>query len=132
MKARKIESADVKDILVSSLPTKPTAPRSLGGMGYSAKDMKNAFDRLPLYVIERYNELIEDIGRLGDESLAGAMPTGIREGHKLSNLCSDVASGQLACYLTFLGKTLSEHITDLYRELDAVGARLEALEGKEE
>ena len=132
MKARKIESADVKELLVSSLPTRPTAPRSLGGMGYGAKEMKDAFDRLPLYVIEKYNDLIADIGRLGKESLAGAMPTGIKEGHTVADLCDDVASGALATYLTFLGKSLSEHVAELYRELDEISKTLERLEGGKE
>jgi hypothetical protein len=128
MKARKIEYSDIKDIRISSLPTRPTAPRALGGMGYGASEMKEAFDRLPLYVIERYNELIESVGELGEESLAASMPTGIRDGHTVFDLCEDVRSGALAGYLSFLGMPLTKHIGELYERLDEMKKRLDALE----
>ena len=120
MKANKIESSDIKDILISSLPTRPTAPRSLGGMGYGAVEMKSAFDKLPLYIIERYNELVSDILDIGEESLAASVPTGIKDGHTLNELFEDVKTGALATYLTFLGKTLSEHIIYIYEELENI------------
>ena len=131
MKARKIENADVKDILVSALPTRPTAPKSLGGMGYGASEMKSAFDKLPLYVIERYNELIEDISSLGIDSLAAAIPTGVKEEHTLNDLFTDIKSGAVAGYLTFLGKSLSEHVMRIYEELEAIRAELDSLRKKE-
>ena len=120
MKAKQIQSEDVKDLLVSSLPSRPTAPRALGGMGYGAGEMKAAFDRLPLYLIERYNELIFDIGEVGEDSLAAAIPTGIKDYHTLATLFEDVKSGAFATYLCFLGKSLFEHIKYLYDELEYV------------
>jgi hypothetical protein len=66
MKAKKIQSSDIEHILISSLPTHPTAPRSLGGRGYSASEMKEAFDKLPLYIIEHYNALIGDVHSFGE------------------------------------------------------------------
>lgn len=130
MKAKKIEASDIKDILISSLPTRPTAPKSLGGMGYGASEMKEAFDRLPLYVVERYNELISDISEIGEDSLAAAMPTGIKDGHTVADLCEDVRSGAIASYLTVLGIPLISHISELYDRLDEMNKRLEILEGK--
>ena len=132
MKAKKIEREDIKDILISSLPSRPTAPRSLGGRGYGATEMKEAFDKMPLYIIERYNELIEDIGETGDESLAAAIPSGIKEEHTLSDLFSDVRSGAIATYLTFLGKTLYEHIAYLYEAIEDIRIARELYENGEE
>ena len=120
MKAKKIETEDIKEMLVSSLPTRPTAPKSQGGMGYGAAQMKCAFDRLPLYLVERYNELIEDIEKLGDDSLSAVIPTGIKDSHTLSDLFRDVESGAIATYMTFLGKSLFEHISHIYSELEAI------------
>ena len=73
MKARQIQPADIADILIASLPSRPTAPTSLGGKGYGASQMKEAFDKLPLYIVERYNELIADVNDLGEDSLASVM-----------------------------------------------------------
>ena len=120
MKAKKIEAEDIREMLVSSLPTHPTAPRSQGGMGYGASQMKGAFDRLPLHIVERYNNLLEDVGKIGEDSLAAAMPTGIKDSHTLADLFNDVESGAMATYLTFLGKSLSEHVKYIYSELEAI------------
>ena len=128
MKANKILNSDVKDILISSLPSRPTAPKSLGGKGYGASEMKQAFDRLPLYIIDRYNELIDDVGAIGEDSLASAIPSGIRDGHTLSDLFEDVRTGELASHLTFFGKSLLAHIIYLYCELDDLKRKIEEKE----
>lgn len=60
----KILPSEIADIKISSLPTRPTAPTSFGGKGYTASDMKAAFDRLPLFIIERLNALIDDVTEL--------------------------------------------------------------------
>ncbi|MBQ8381341.1 MAG: hypothetical protein IJY18_05550 [Clostridia bacterium] len=61
MKTSKITESEIADLKISSLPTRPTAPASFGGRGYTAKDMKAAFDKLPLFIIERLNSVIDDI-----------------------------------------------------------------------
>ena len=131
MKAKKILNSDVKDILISSLPSRPTAPRALGGRGFGASEMKEAFDKLPLYIIERYNELIEDVTDVGDDSLAAAIPSGIKEGHTLRDLFADVKSGELAAHLTVLGKSLLSHVLSLYSEIDTLKRRLDTIDSKE-
>lgn len=131
MKAKKIKKQDIKDILIASLPTRPTAPIALGGKGYRAGEMKEAFDKLPLYIIERYNELLEDIEALGENSLAAAIPSGISDTHTLNTLFEDVASGNLATYFTFLGKSLIEHVLYVYSELDEMKKALDKLQWKE-
>lgn len=132
MKAKKIQTADISDIMISSLPSRPTAPKSLGGMGYGATEMKEAFDRLPLYIADRYNELISDIKSLGDDSLAAAIPTGIRNGHTLHTLFEDIESGELAAYFSFLGKSLLSHIISIYAELDAINDKVNGYAQKKE
>ena len=74
--------------------------------------MKEAFDRLPLYIVERFNSLIEDILSLGDDSLIASIPTGIEEGHTLCDLIEDIKSGHLAEYLSIGENSLVGFATD--------------------
>ena len=132
MQAKKILNSDVRGLLISSLPTRPTAPKSQGGRGYGVSEMKAAFDKLPLYIIERYNELISDVIRTGDDSLAAAIPSGIKDGHSLYTLFEDVRTGELATYFSFLGKSLLAHIITLYAEIDKLKAAIEKSNDKSE
>lgn len=132
MQAKKILNSDVRGLLISSLPTRPTAPKSQGGRGYGVSEMKAAFDKLPLYIIERYNELISDVIRTGDDSLAAAIPSGIKDGHSLYTLFEDVRTGELATYFSFLGKSLLAHIITLYAEIDKLKAAIEKSSDKSE
>lgn len=125
MKTTKITQNEIRSLKVSSLPTRPTAPAHLGGRGYTAEEMKAAFDRLPIYIIERFNQLIEDIYAVGEESLAGAIKTGILEGQSLSTLFCDLKSGKALSYIGAGDSTLAE-------ELASIRARLTKLEGKNE
>ena len=90
MKTTKILTEDISDITVSSLPTRPTSPVALGGRGYSPSEMKAAFDKLPLYVIERFNSLIDDIRGENGGSIADAVKTGITFGSALAMVISYV------------------------------------------
>ena len=106
MQTRKIIGEDIADISVSSLPTRPTSDYLYGGEGYSSAQMKAAFDRLPLYIIEAFNRLIDDIVNEGDDSLAASIPTGISEGHTLYTLFRDIKNGSFASYITIDGEPL--------------------------
>lgn len=114
MNTKKIIADDIEDLRVSSLPSRPTAPTSFGGRGYTAAQMKAAFDRLPLFIIERFNSLIDDVCAEGDGSLAADIPTGLADEHTLYNLFSDVQSGEMAKYLALGGISLQDYadITD--------------------
>lgn len=124
MKAKKILNSDIEHILISSLPSHPTAPRAFGGRGYSATEMKEAFDKLPLHIVEEYNKLISDIQNFGEDSLASAIPTGIKGGHSLYNLFEDVKSGELAAYFGILGKSLLSHLITIYAEIDELKSKM--------
>ena len=75
MQSKKIEEAEIASLKVSSLPTRPTASYAFGGRGYTASEMKAAFDKLPEYIIEKLNLLIDDLLREGDESDVGSYKT---------------------------------------------------------
>lgn len=113
MNTKKITDNEIKDLLVSSLPTRPTADPLNGGVGYSAQNMKRAFDLLPLFIINRLNQLIDDAGRLGSGSLASEIPTGIADGHTLTSLFEDIENGNLASYVKINGESLSTVIARL-------------------
>ncbi len=119
MKTTKIKDAEIASMKISSLPSRPTAPTSFGGRGYTATEMKAAFDKLPLYLVEKFNSLIEDIAA-EEDSIASAMLTGIGEGHTLAGLFSDVTSGAFAAYLDVLGSPLTERITEIRETLSSL------------
>lgn len=124
MKSKKITSQETEPLKVASLPTRPTAPEAFGGRGYNSTKMKEAFDRLPLFIVERLNLLFDDIAALGEESLAAAIPTGIKGGHTLSMLFADVASGALSGYLSVGERSLATELADIRSELEAIKERL--------
>lgn len=111
MNTKKILTDEISDIKVSSLPSRPTAPTAFGGKGYTAAQMKAAFDRLPLFIIERFNMLLDDISSVGDGSISAEIPTGIGDGHTLCQFFTDIESGELAKYLSLGDMTLDEFIT---------------------
>ena len=113
MKASIINEADIAGLKVASLPSRPTAPSSFGGRGFTATEMKEAFDKLPLYLVDKFNLLIQDISEEGEDSLAASVPTGIRSAHTLSDMFSDVISGVFSTYLAVSGASLSDCVSDL-------------------
>ena len=83
MNTRKITESDIAPLKISSLPTRPTAPTAFGGKGYTATEMKEAFDKLPLKIIESFNSLIDDIEY-------GALAEAISEQEPIASLVRDV------------------------------------------
>ena len=114
----KILAEEIEELKVSALPTRPTAPTSFGGKGYTATEMKAAFDRLPLFIIEKYNELIDSLFGLGEESITSKIPTGISEGHTLSDLLTDIRNGNFSSYLDVYGSTLVERMEEFIGSAD--------------
>ena len=124
MKATTITEDEIKSLKVASLPTRPTSPKSFGGNGYTATQMKEAFDRLPLFIIDRLNALIGDILDTGADSVAAAIPTGIKSGQSLATLFSDISNGNVLNYITMGEATLFRHLTALRADVDKILAHL--------
>lgn len=125
MNTTKILESEISDLKVASLPTRPTAPTAFGGKGYTSSEMKAAFDRLPLYIIERFNTLLEDIASSGDGSLSAEIPTGILDGHTLKALFDDITAGVFADYLSLGEETLAEMKVRLAEESKSVEEQLD-------
>ena len=84
MNTKKITDSEIESLKVASLPTRPTAPTAFGGKGYTATQMKEAFDKLPLRIIEEFNLLIEEIGN-------GALAEALCNTEPFLTLTNDVA-----------------------------------------
>ena len=124
MKTKRITDADISDLKISSLPTRPTAPQAFGGKGYTAQEMKEAFDRLPLFIIERLNTLIDDLTGEACESVATAIKTGIADSHTLADLFSDIESGNFITYTAAPTGSLGEYLLKLRADIDTVAQAL--------
>ncbi len=125
MKANKISDAEISNIKVSALPTRPTTPDAFGGSGYTASDVKAAFDKLPLYIIDRFNELIDDIKGENGGDLTDGIKTGINSTQTLREFFDDVVSGAICSYLAAPVGTLAEYLEALRKDVDAIASHLE-------
>lgn len=125
MNTTKILESEISDFKISSLPSRPTAPTAFGGKGYTSAEMKAAFDKLPLYIIERFNMLLDDIASDDDNSLCAEIPTGIKEGHTLKNLFDDISNGNFPSYLFMGDENLQEMKIRLADEKDEIERKLE-------
>ena len=124
MNTKKILKTEIADLQISSLPSRPTAPTAFGGKGYTANQMKAAFDRLPLFIIEKFNALLDDVGGIGEGSLAYEIPTAILEGHTLGELFEDILSGRFSSYLSMGEESLAELKIRLSEENESIEERL--------
>ena len=119
MKTIKITEGEIAPLRVSALPSRPTAPTSFGGKGYTATQMKEAFDRLPLLIIKRLNSLIDDIND-EENGITLNIPTGIKADHTLRDLFEDILTGEIGNYLAVHGNSLAGYLSRLREELDTV------------
>ena len=118
MNSKFINSTDYERLTVASLPSNPTAKVGFGGLGYSATEMKQAFDALPLFIIDRLNMLIADLSASPNESVSTAILTGIGERkHTLYDLFRDIINGNLAGYLAVGENTLVLEIAEIKERL---------------
>lgn len=113
MNTKPILSSEIASLKISALPSRPTAPVTFGGRGYTAGQMKAAFDALPLYIIERLNALIEELESEDFSSVLLNAPTGLGEGHALGDLLRDIRSGAFANYLIVEDRTLPGALEEL-------------------
>lgn len=125
MKTKKINESEIANLKVSSLPTRPTMPTQYGGKGYTAADMKAAFDLLPLFIVERFNSLIADIEATGEESVAAKINTGLAQIKNLYELFLSIESGELAEVLRLRdGGSLAYEIAEIKDELDLIKKKI--------
>ncbi len=124
MNATKILSEEINDLKVSSLPTRPTAKEELGGRGFSPMEMKEAFDKLPLFIIERFNALLDDISAEGAGSVLNEIKTGLSDGHTLYSFFKDIKEGGFASYLKVLDKPLALYIAEIEERLSSLEERI--------
>ena len=122
MKTTKITTTETEPLLIASLPTRPTAPSAFGGKGYTATEMKAAFDRLPILIIERFNELIGDIE--SGEAFA-SVPTGIDGAPTIAELLRAFTAGTLASIITYRDTTLTAYLEALRSDVDRLIAKAE-------
>ena len=120
-----ITTEEIEENAVASLPTRPTESVSFGGKGYTSSEMKAAFDKLSLFIIERFNSLLEDVSSEGEGSLADEIPTGVYDGHTLSRLFADIVSGDMPLYLSMGDESLSDMKVRLCEEIASLEERIE-------
>ena len=124
MKSKKITDGDINDKKVASLPTRPTAPAAFGGKGYTATELKEAFDSLPMFLVEKYNELISDIQGEDGGNICDAVKTGITDTHTLAELFVDVVNGNFITYLSAPTGSVAEYLLKLRRDVDKIAASM--------
>ena len=117
MKASKILSGEIEEMKISSLPTRPTAPTSLGGAGYTSVQMREAFDKLSLFIIQRFNALIDDIE---SGAITRSIPSLIDEEHTLGDLLADVKNGNFASYLDVGGVSIMTALAELDERIRSI------------
>ena len=124
MKSRKITEGDIAEKKVASLPTRPTAPTAFGGKGYTPTELKEAFDKLGLYLVECYNRLIDDIEGAPGDSIADEIKTSITETHTLSTMFADIKNGNFIGYVKAPEGTLAQYLADLRADINKIAAHL--------
>ena len=124
MRSKKINESEIESLKVSSLPTRPTAPAAFGGKGYTADELKAAFDALPLYIIEKFNSLIDDLTTEGEDGILADILTGIKSGHTLRDMLSDIKNGDFVSYLAVGDLTLGEYLAKMKTDLDKVALKV--------
>lgn len=130
MKTKRISDGEITPLKISSLPSRPTLPTQYGGRGYSASDMKEAFDALPLLIAQRLNSLIDDISADFDASIATEIHTGSDSLPTLSDIFRGIESGELAESIKLSDqKSLAFTLLELSNEIEKIKSHLNISEG---
>ena len=124
MTTTKILTSEINASSVAALPDRPCADKEDGGSGFTAQEMKAAFDKLPLLAIERINSLIDDITKEGEGKIGDSIKTGVRQGHTLDDFFLDLMNGSLASYLAVGNVSLAEKIAQLEGEIADIKSKL--------
>ena len=122
MFTKEIQESEIQPVAIASLPTRPTISTALGGRGFTASEMRAAFDALPRLIISRLNQLIAELGDGLVETLAKEIHIELPEGgYCFGDLLEDFEEGTLVNHLT-LGKggiSLGEAVPTLLEKVDA-------------
>ena len=122
MTTKKITESEIAPLCIASLPTRPTAPTAFGGKGMTSTEMKEAFDKLPSLIIERFNALIDDIE---SGNITESIPVGDTAGFdSLDSLINGIESGEFASAMTVLGKSLTAVIADILSDIADIKSAL--------
>ena len=124
MKAKAITESEIAEYKISSLPTRPTAPTEYGGRGYTSVQMKEAFDALPLYIIERFNELIDDISSDSPDGIIHEIKLGFGNGLTLYDLVYQMLNGNLLAIIRMGDESLDTYLSRLRSDVDRCMAAL--------
>lgn len=118
MKAKAITETEIAEYKIASLPTRPTAPTEYGGRGYTSVQMKEAFDALPLYVISRFNELMDDITADSTDGIIHEIKLGFGDGMTLYELVDRMLNGNLLALVSMGDGSLDEYLAKLRTDVD--------------
>ena len=117
MKTTKITDGEMAPLRIASLPTRPTASTSFGGNGYTSREMKEAFDKLPELIAARFNSLIDDID---SGELTSHLPTNLESPETLGEFFSKMDAGELCDLITIDGVSLRAYLENLRSDIDAL------------
>lgn len=119
MSIQKITQTEIFENGIKSLPTRPSTPSLYKGSTLSAEELRDAFDKLPTLIAERFNALLESTGLYDAEhpadSLAALIATNLSSSHSLLNFFEDIKNGNLSLYLA-AGES-GEPLADVLSEL---------------
>lgn len=134
MSIQKISQNELLSLGVSALPNRPSAPSLYSGRTLSATELKEAFDRLPTLIAERFNALLSATGLFDSEnpkeSLAELIATKHAPYHSLADFFADVENGNLALYFSVDGKdSLADVLAEMREDLLSLKSRSFSVEG---
>ena len=134
MSIQHISQNELLTLGVSALPNRPSAPSLYSGRTLSATELKEAFDRLPKLIAERFNTLLASTGLFDSEnpkdSFAELIATNLAPYHSLSDFFADVESGNLALYFSIDGKeSLSDVLLQMKEDILSLQNRRFTVEG---
>ena len=127
MSIRKITEEEILTYGVKHLSTRPNTPSLYEGKPLSAEELKDAFDKLPRLIAERFNDLLTATGLFGEnadacyDSFAEVIETKLSPSHSLAQFFEDVKNGTLSSYLTLPDdEKLADAISSMKSEILAL------------
>lgn len=119
----KITNTQIQGLGVQALATRPNDAARYGEGGLSAEQLKRKFDRLPEFIIDKVNELIDILTSSGDKDVRDYIKIGLNDGiNTLADFVCSITDGKLANAIS-LSLTLSpdekKNLTDILDSFDS-------------